>query len=242
MPTKLAVSTILGMLLLCQTAQSADAATFVLPPDLAAVEGNSSFFRPLGATAQTTQFVYDSSLLAGVPAGSAITGFQFRPDGPNGRTPESEVVVYASYEVTVSTSNFAPGSLSSTYADNIAGDAVLVRDGAFAFAADDVATGGSPNAFGPLISFATPFTYNGGDLLITIRHSGGGALNQVPVDVQEDESTLQSVFSDGADATTGFALGGAAPVIQIIVVPEPATLLLFAGLLGSAAVAGRRRR
>lgn len=221
MPTRSAVSTVLGLLFLlsCRAIPLAHAEAIVLPPDMAAVEGTGSFTRPLSSEDQTTQYAYDSSLLAGVPAGSLITGFQFRPDRAV-RIPDSPLVIYENYEVTVSTSNFAPGSLSSAYADNIADDAVVARYGALAFAADDIPIGGSPNAFGPFIGFTTPFSYRGGDLLLTIRHTGGGLRNLVLVDVREDDTALQSVFSDGADATVGFALGGAAPIIQITFVPE----------------------
>ena len=230
MPTRSAVSTVLGLLLLLswQAVPPAHADAIVLPPDMAAVEGNGAFFRPLGSDDQTTQYAYGSSLLAGVPAGSLITGFQFRPDR-SARIPDSPLVIYQNYEVTVSTSNFAPGSLSSAYADNIADDAVVARDGVLAFAADDIPIGGSPNAFGPFIDFTTPFIYRGGDLLLTVRHTGGG-LGFVLVDVREDDvhedhvheddTVLQSVFSDGVAATVGFALAGAAPIIQITFVPE----------------------
>ena len=177
MPTRSAVSTVLGLLLLLswQAVPPAHADAIVLPPDMTAVEGNGAFFRPLGSDEQTTQYAYGSSMLAG------------------------------------------------------ADDAVVARDGVLAFAADDIPIGGSPNAFGPFIGFTTPFIYRGGDLLLTIRHTGGG-LGFVPVDVREDDvheehvheddTVLQSVFSDGVAATVGFALAGAAPIIQITFVPE----------------------
>ena len=243
MRARFVVAIILGVhvLSLGPLVQSADADMVVLPPEFATVEGDGFFFRPLGTSPQTVQYAYGSSLLAGVPRGSAITGFQYRADHPV-RPPESPIVVFANYEVTVSTSTFAPGSLSAIFADNIASDAVLARHGALTFAADDVPTGGAPNAFGPLIDFTTPFIYHGGDLLLTIRHTGGGIGNTVVVDVQGDDNRLQSVFTDEADATEGFALAGSAPIIRVAYdVPEPATLLLLsAGLLSVAAAAGSR--
>jgi len=171
--------------------------------------------------------VYGSSLLAGVPAGSLITGFRFRPDRA-ASAPKSPRVIFENYEVTVSTSNFPPGSLSPTYAHNIAGDAVVARDGPLALASEDIPIGGSPNAFGPFIGFTTPFAYRGGELLLTIRHTGGGPGNSVLVDVREDDHEddvqedipLQSVFSDGVAATEGFALAGAGPIIEVAFVPE----------------------
>lgn len=210
---------IVMVMLLLSPAQSARAETVVLPPDMADTEGTGFFFRPLGVSPETTQYVYGSSLLAGVPAGSLIVGYQYRADGDLHGRPASPQVTFTDYQVTVSTSNFPPGSLSRAFADNIAGDAVMARDGELSFASDDVTIGDSPNPFGPFVGFTTPFIYRGGDLLLTTRHTGGGFRNQVTVDVDEDASALQSVFSDGVDATTGFALG-AAPIIQLSFVPE----------------------
>lgn len=126
----------------------------------------------LSSNPMTVQYVYPAAFLAGIPHGSSITGIAFRKDEdirwdawpslPVGRAGSSE-----HFDVQMSKSVNAPGHLSNTFAHNIGPDAVTVRTGPLSLAHQ-----GEVTVFSPEILFTTPYVYTGGDLLITIRHTG----------------------------------------------------------------------
>ena len=222
---------------------AARAGVIVIPPDNAAVEGDFFANRPLAETAQTTQFAYPGSFLAGLPAGSVVTGLRFRLD--QNRIPgPTNAVSFADYTVVLSQSNFAPGSLSLTFADNIGADAVTVMSGPLEIQAGAFPGGGGPNPFGPLFAFDTPYTYAGGDLLVTIRHAGS-QFETLTVDFQS-LSGMQNIFANGASATTadGSVSGGVVMELEFTspaAVPEPGTLTLLGVAVGSLGLARRLR-
>ena len=151
-----AVRLALGGLLVCLLAMitPAEAASIVVPPGNAAVEGNAAVDLLL-KDPRTTQFVYDDSLLAGMPAGSLVTGMRFRQKGgrPTGPTTDQ---TWADYNVVMGPSNFAPGSLDSTFADNIGAGSTTVMSGPLTVLADSFPGGAVPNAFGPLFGVHNP--------------------------------------------------------------------------------------
>ena len=234
-----AASLLLGTL----ATANANAATIVLP---GSAEGATSVQGCLNATAYTVQWVYSSSLLASVPAGAQITGMQYRRNG-GGTTAPSTTATFADYEIYISSSNFAPGSLTTNFANNEGTDRVQVRDGALSIPVNSYPGGSTPNDWGPVLSFSTPYTYTGNDLLITVRQSGNTGGGLAFVDAVNGTSTVDFVSSSGSQtATTGARSSGIGVVAQFTytIVPETntATLAAFVLPLVGMVAAIRRRK
>jgi hypothetical protein len=219
-------------------------AQVVIPTGAAAVEGVGSLGRPLDATPQTTQFFYGTTALTGLTIGDQITGMQYRLDGGNPTGPGADLT-FADYEITLSTSSLTPATASATFASNIGANALLVRDGALNIAANSFPGGPGPNPFGPVITFSSVYTYTGGPMVVTVRHSGSGTTG-LSVDAINTGDTA-NIFNDGQNATSGSVITSA-PVLRLTVLsgaaaaPEPASLALV-GLMGGIAgvLRGRKR-
>jgi hypothetical protein len=135
--------------------------------------------------ARSYQLVVGPQELGGLPIGSRITGVTWRlstwivyPDWPGAGATAN----YANYDIFLSSSNNPPGSLSTTYTDNIGPDVVQVRGGPLSLS-DVFFPGGAltpnVNPYGALIDFTTPYVYQGGNLLLTIRHTGNAFSNGI---------------------------------------------------------------
>jgi hypothetical protein len=220
----------------------AGAGTIVVPPGNATVEGNGSSPNFLGADAITLQTVIGASLLTGLNVGDSIDGIQFRLDGglPTGPAVNT---VWSDWSLTLSPSNNAAGSLSATFAANIAAGAVTVRSGPLTLLANSLPGGATPNAFGLLIAFTTPYTYTGGNLLLTLTHTVASNSPGAAVDYQF-LANAENQGAAGYRATTATLFQqNAMPVIELTTVPEPASRAMFSfGLAGVAALAWRRRK
>lgn len=162
-------------------------------PDGAAIEGSNG--GNFGA-ALTSQQLYVPEDLPGLNVGDVITGISFRLDGASGAF---ATTTFTRFDIRMGTGN---ATLGSTFADNFAGPATVVRSGSFALAAGAFPNGSSPNSFGAVIKFDTPFAYAGGPLLIEIRSSLPSPTFTVDTFQDSDGTSGQSAFGSGADATT----------------------------------------
>jgi hypothetical protein len=165
-------------LALVASAGIASADTVIVPNVAESQAGTGGYSTILNSQARSYQMVTGSAELTGIPVGSRITGITWRrpswqamsawPAGP---------ATFTNFDVTLSTSNFPPGQLHTTYTENIGPDAVQVRAGQMVFETGwfpGGATTPNVNPFGRVVEFTTPYVYQGGDLLLTIRHSGNG--------------------------------------------------------------------
>jgi hypothetical protein len=206
--------------------------TVVVPAPFETTEGLSSQFSSLTSAERTLQFVYDSTQLGGLTLGTTISGMAFRLDSVFfGWPPASRT--WSSYNIQLSKSLNDPGNLSLTFANNIGADVVTVRSGSLTLSAGSFPTGGTPNNFGPVISFTTSYLYTGGDLLITI-HTGND-VDAGSVDAIANAAGLyQGLGASTFGATTAEpTLVSNVPVVQLTTVsaPEPSTVLtLVAGM------------
>jgi hypothetical protein len=121
------------------------------------------------------------------------------------------------------------GSLNATPANNIASNVVTVYDNTLVIPANSLVGGAGPNPFF-LINLTEPFTYTGGDLLMTL--------------MQPDTATL-GVDANRVDAhgDTAACFGGCQaeffnyPITEFqysaaAAVPEPPSILLLMTLIG----------
>ncbi|MBY0113386.1 MAG: hypothetical protein K2Y21_11230 [Phycisphaerales bacterium] len=147
----------------------------VVPAAFAGTAGPSNQEGQIGGTSvRRFQFNIDEAAL-GIPKGSVITGLSFRrPASFTSAWPPSNVTI-SDYEVRVGP-GVAAGAMTTTYASNFTAQ-TLVYDGPLdlnngAFPAD--ATAPTPEAFGLVVPFSTPYPYFGGNLSIDINYSGTG--------------------------------------------------------------------
>ena len=129
--------------------------TFVVPEEYTSVEAGSSDNAPLGASEQHFQQVFNSALLTSLSVGDWIDAIAFRVDGGETALPAQTIPIY---DISLSESPNAPGSLSTTFADNRGADFLTVRSGPLTVNAGDFPGGSSPNNFG-WIPFSIPYQY-----------------------------------------------------------------------------------
>ncbi len=217
------------------------AAQHVVPSAFAG-GGNGSFIGPLANGARTYQLLIHADMMAGM-TGQELTGLAFRNgSGATSDWPPSDVT-FANYDIFLSGS-VNPADRSLVFADNVVGPQTQVRSGSLTIAAGDYSSGNSPNEFGSYIGFGSGWVYEGGNLLIEIRHSGSGMTSRA-VDAVTASSgpasgygtLFSAVWQSGYASTDG--LQGNFAVTQLRVVPAPAGMAVMGlGLLA----AGRRRR
>jgi len=221
-------------------ATPASASSLIIPGAFTAAEGDASYAFLAEFGGITFQQEYDASLLTGFVVGDIITGLQFRLDGTESNSPTSSKVI-ANFDVYLGPSAFAAGALTSSVAANQGAGTVLARSGSLSIPANSFTGGAGPNPFGLQIVFTTPFTYTGGNLLLTLTYSTPTA------DFYFDLATIAAGAQARSDVnynspTVTNDLGTKAIVTEFTytAAPEPTTAVLLLG--GAALLSWRRRR
>ncbi|MFT7074394.1 MAG: hypothetical protein ACJA0P_000393 [Planctomycetota bacterium] len=184
-------ATLSHVALFAALAASAAADEVIVPNQAPTTAGSGGYTTLMRSLPRSYQLVVGPEELMSVPAGSTITGITWRrptwqahSDWPG----VGATCTFTNYDVFLSTSLNQPGSLSTTYTDNLGPDVVLVRSGPLSLS-DDFFPGGATtpqvNPFGTTITFSAPYVYQGGNLLLTIQHDGNdcgssGSLDTVP--------------------------------------------------------------
>ncbi|MCB1276334.1 PEP-CTERM sorting domain-containing protein [Prosthecobacter sp.] len=213
--------------------------------NLDSVEGSSgaSGGGLIGSFNVTEQLQIVSADLAvqGLVAGSVITGVRTRINSGNGMVGDRSI---SDFEITLAQAANAIGSMSTTFADNML-DPVLVHDGAFSFFDAQMPEGSTPNAFGQLVSFDTPYTYQGGDLVFMFSRPSvtGGSGISTDHHFLGDGTIVRRLYGGTFHAATGsLDTGFAVLQLEFSSVPEPSrALLLMVGLLGTGLLRKRVR-
>ena len=247
----LAVPTI-GALLLALTS-AAPAVTLVTPIGFGGTEGNTSSRAPLHRDALREQNLYGSSLFpAGLPL--SITEIRYRRDSTFNASHSdtyTETFNAGDIEIWLSTTAVADDALSTTFANNIGANELLVHDGPLTINSTDTSSL-SPKPFDIIISLETPFVYDPsqGNLLVDFKISTALPISGVEHDVVDAPGDGLSrvlfigAFGDTSDPNAPVAnlAQSVGPVTEFVfdVIPEPSTTLLAVPAL--AVLALRRRR
>lgn len=218
------------VLAICLSAVCAYGNTTVLPSSSVDGSEGNGFFTLAGPL--TVQTLFPASSLNGLPAGAIITGLQFRVN--NAGTAGN----FSTDHLDLSLGPASSSTLDDSVAANQGPGTVQVRSGSYAVSFGDYPGGASPNAFGPVVSFNTPYVYSGGTLLLTL--SEADSAGQLDFDAVTGTPGVDYGQSNTYNATTlNSGSGEYSPVIQLVYdVPEPAT---FAFLVLPFLCAARRR-
>jgi hypothetical protein len=165
--------------------------------------------------ARTYQCVYGASELVDIAPGSSITGITWRQYSGGAAAWPTTDADWTQYDVYLSTSLSAPGAMSTTFANNEGPDRVLCHTGPVTMPTGSFPAGSNPPAdrFGHVITFSTPFTYNGGDLCVTIRHTGNDtATNAFVCNATNYGTGVHAGYNTTYDATT-MAFTYAGPIV-----------------------------
>ncbi len=142
----------------------------VVPTAYSNTTGTSTFTGPLANAQRTYQLLIHESELAAIN-GDRIEGITWRlPASATANWPLTDTTC-SNFDIYLSGS-VDPQNRSLTFANNIVGVQKLVRSGSIRMSAGSFTFGGSPNQFGREIIFDSAYLYNGGHLLIEIRHTG----------------------------------------------------------------------
>jgi hypothetical protein len=187
----------------------------VVPTEYAGIPGTHSFAGPLATSQRTYQLLIHQDQLATL-IGQDLTAIVWRiPASATGNWPTAEVI-FTSYDIYLSGS-VPPSDRSLIFAENIVGPQTQVRTGGLTIPASAYPSGGSPNGFGPEITFNDPYLYTGGHLLIEIRHTGftgtSRSIDAVGTAISGYGTQFSACWQTGYTATSG--LQGNFGVVQI---------------------------
>lgn len=182
-----------------------------------------------GATAVEFQWQFAASQFTGL-AGSDITGIGFRLPGDS--TSISAGTSIGTWTLELSGAANSIGSMSTTFANNIGAGATTVLSGGLTL--PGITGGAGPNPFF-LIPFTTPFSYSGGDLVMTLTVNNASSF---AIDANGVNTIGDTVGQIGGGTSMAQFFNYPITEFQTGAVPEPASLLLTAA--GVALIAARR--
>ncbi len=213
---------------------AARASNIVVPTAYATTVSTGGVTTPLRSGQRTYQEIIAASQLTAIPSGAPITGIALRINptvaGGNAFPPAGVTATYSDYTIQLAHASHPPGAMSVTFANNVGAGAVTVRSGPLNFAPLVFPNLPNPPPFGPVMSFTTNYIYDGGDLVITIRHSGNtqgvdGIADALP---NSPPAPGYGTAVAAVSATTSNATAGSATFATVVQVtftgPSPLTV------------------
>jgi hypothetical protein len=217
------------------------AQTILIPAAAASAGGSGSYSTLLNNAGRSYQLVIGEAELNGrIPVGSRITGVQWRNASWIAFASWPPVpATFTNYDIYLAQSAVSPGNLSLTDPLSNAGpDLLEVRSGPITFPAGYFPGGAvSPgfNAMCDPIQFTTAYTYQGGDLLLMVRHTGSGvgSGNLDWVASSFGTSGAQGISGASYAGNTGWGGGGNGGAIVVQFTFEPPATACYANCDGS---------
>jgi hypothetical protein len=196
------------------------------PPTVVApfARTDSSLGQTSNLVMQSTERIYQAAIsaseLRGIE-GMDITGISWRIGSTSaGQAAWPEVAAnWTQFDIELSTSLNPVNELSTTFNDNTGPDAVVVRSGPLTVPALSYPGGAqtpAANDFGPAIAFTSSFRYVGGDLLVTIRHSGNDTGTGRALDAISTSGSGYNIVGQARSAASLTALTGSATFFTIL--------------------------
>jgi hypothetical protein len=219
----------------------AGADSVVVPNAQTTVEGNDSNLGPFFDTSVRYQQVYSASQFPSATGPLMITQIAFRPDGSV--TDPNLFISFNSVRIDLSTTSSTPGTLSTTFANNVGADNATVFDGFVFINTPITGPAGGPKDFIVTFDLTSPFIYDptAGNLLLDVRANESGGGISAPLDAESNSPFTAHVDASGSSSTSGNVFAtGLVTQFQFAPVPEPSSLTL--GSLGALIGLGAWRR
>ncbi len=203
-----------------------EALDVVVPHTFATNEGVSSSNFPFNINfSQRYQQVFEASEFPPLFDNEFITQIAFRPNGSDFGT-SAFFSTISNIQINLSTTDAAPGSLSTTFASNVGEDDTVVFCGALSLSSSNE---GSPKNFDIIIPLTTPFFYDPteGNLLLDVRKFSKSSTTRF--DAYSDPNNLSiRVFTTSSGSTNSDHNGLVAQftVEPIEPIPEPKTIAI----------------
>ena len=179
---------------------------------------------------RTYQMQFSAAALAGLPVGAKITELRFRLQTNSIAFP-ANTVTWSDYQVTLAQAANPISAMSANFAANMLAP-VLVKDGSLSLNPNSFATGTSPNPFGSLVVFDTPYVYQGGDLVMLFSHTGSDSATTAYLDAVTSTTPGYGTDFRALSATTFNAATGVAAYVtiaQIVFTYSPAEAIYLNG-------------
>ncbi|MFL9834380.1 T9SS type A sorting domain-containing protein [Chryseobacterium terrae] len=134
---------------------------------------SGTFLGPLASSARTYQMLIDDTQLTPL-VGKYLNSISFRLLASASAAWPATDATFSSYQIYLS-NGVDPANRQLDFAANVTGTQTMVRSGALIIPAGSFTAGSDPNAFSYNLMFDTPYLYNGGNLIIEIRHTGSNS-------------------------------------------------------------------